>query len=48
MSRPAAGPSWLAQLAADAGQTVLEPPGEGSGYWAGAPSAVYDPDGDRY
>ena len=24
------------------GETVVEPPGAGIGYWAGAPSAVYD------
>lgn len=30
------------------GRTILEPPGQGYGYWAGAPSAVYDPDQDRF
>src|SRR5690606_12086048 len=30
------------------GRTILEPPGSGYGYWAGAPSAVYDPGEDRF
>lgn len=30
------------------GTTVVEPPGEGIGYWAGAPSAVYDADSRRF
>ncbi|MBI3973413.1 MAG: hypothetical protein HY332_19245 [Chloroflexi bacterium] len=32
----------------DAGNVVAEPPGGGYGYWAGAPSAVYDPESDRF
>ena len=31
-----------------AGATVIEPPGKGPGYWAGAPSAVYDQDTDTF
>lgn len=31
-----------------AGRTILEPPGTGYGYWAGAPSAVFDPEQDRF
>jgi hypothetical protein len=30
------------------GRAILEPPGKGYGYWAGAPSAVYDPEQDRF
>lgn len=30
------------------GRTILEPPGTGYGYWAGAPSAVFDPEQDRF
>ena len=42
------GPSqkWWGILPAfdpDAGNVVAEPPGAGYGFWAGAPSAVYDP-----
>lgn len=28
----------------DAGNVIAEPPGSGYGYWAGAPSAAYDPE----
>lgn len=43
------GPSqkWWGILPAfdpDAGTVVAEPPGSGYGFWAGAPSAVFDPD----
>jgi len=30
------------------GETVVEPPGKGPGYWAGAPSAFYDYELDRF
>lgn len=30
------------------GVTVVEPPGTGQGYWAGAPSAIYDDDTARF
>jgi hypothetical protein len=30
------------------GTTVLEPPGKGAGYWAGAPSALYDDDTENF
>lgn len=32
----------------DAGETIAEPPGSGYGYWAGAPSAVYDRETSRF
>jgi hypothetical protein len=32
----------------EAGNVVAEPPGEGYGFWAGAPSAVYDPQSRRF
>ena len=32
----------------DEGNVVAEPPGEGYGFWAGAPSAVYDPETGRF
>jgi hypothetical protein len=32
----------------DAGNVVAEPPGEGFGFWAGAPSAVFDPETRRF
>ena len=31
-----------------AGRVVVEPPGKGEGYWAGAPSAIYDEDVGRF
>ncbi len=30
------------------GQTVIAPPGEGSGFWAGAPSVLYDGESQRF
>ena len=42
----AAGQKWWGILPAfdpDAGNVVAEPPGAGYGFWAGAPSAVFDP-----
>ncbi len=30
------------------GTTVLKPPGDGPGYWAGAPSALYDDDTENF
>jgi len=32
----------------EAGQTVVPPPGEGPGYWAGAPSVLYDAAAARF
>lgn len=32
----------------DAGNVIAEPPGSGYGYWAGAPSAVYDPEAGHF
>jgi hypothetical protein len=48
-----AGPSrkhWgvLPRFNPDNGNVVAEPPGEGYGFWAGAPSAVYDPESGRF
>lgn len=34
----------LPRFEPSAGNVVAEPPGEGYGYWAGAPSALYDPE----
>ncbi|RMF89019.1 MAG: hypothetical protein D6736_09150 [Nitrospinota bacterium] len=31
-----------------AGQTIIEPPGSGPGWWAGAPSAFYDEERERF
>lgn len=38
--------SWgvLPRFAPDKGNVVATPPGEGYGYWAGAPSAIFDPE----
>ena len=30
------------------GATVFDPPGDGPGFWAGAPSAVYDPEVGKF
>lgn len=30
------------------GVTILEPPGEGQGYWVGAPSILYDDDNNKF
>ncbi|MGH2353944.1 MAG: hypothetical protein ACRDJN_20255, partial [Chloroflexota bacterium] len=30
------------------GTTIVEPTGQGSGYWVGAPGAVYDPESRRF
>ncbi|MHB0876520.1 MAG: hypothetical protein ACYC5O_10820 [Anaerolineae bacterium] len=37
---------WLPKFDPTSGQTVVEPTGQGSGYWVGAPSIYYDT-GDR-
>jgi hypothetical protein len=49
MSTDVCGPTLAAQItrvlaandAASGVQTAIEPPGDGVGYWAGGPSAVY-------
>jgi hypothetical protein len=33
---------------ADAGNVVAQPPGSGYGFWAGAPSALFDPESGRF
>ncbi len=30
------------------GETIVEPPGEGYGFWAGAPSAIFDYEGGKF
>jgi hypothetical protein len=32
----------------EAGETIAEPPGSGYGFWAGAPSALHDPDTGQF
>ncbi len=47
----AAAQKWwgiLPRFDPDAGNVVAEPPGSGYGFWAGAPSAVYDPETARF
>src|SRR5438445_12042215 len=36
------------RFAPEAGKTVIEPPGAGPGWWAGACSALYAPDRQRF
>ena len=38
----------LPRFDADAGNVVAQPPGSGYGFWAGAPSALYDPESGRF
>jgi hypothetical protein len=52
-TNPLASPankSWgvLPRFDPDAGNVVAEPPGAGYGFWAGAPSALFDPDSGRF
>ena len=51
MQSEASAQKWwgiLPRFNPDEGNVVAEPPGEGYGFWAGAPSAVYDPDTKRF
>jgi len=48
---PGRSQKWWGILPAfdpDAGNVVAEPPGTGYGFWAGAPSAVFDPDSSLF
>jgi len=46
-----AGKNWLGVpplFTPEKGQSIIEPPGSGQGYWAGAPSIIYDSDSSYF
>ncbi|MBC7237509.1 MAG: hypothetical protein H5T69_16830, partial [Chloroflexi bacterium] len=51
MKEPGAERKWHGKALIfdpEEGQTIIPPPGEGPGYWAGAPSVLYDSESSRF